>query len=86
MGRTGHTAATDANGVSLYSDVHYLETYKVTKSVYEVYLKKFSNVKCYATKKALEEMYKEGKIKNIGVSNFNIRFVDENEVPFNYVC
>jgi hypothetical protein len=41
MGRTGHTAATDANGVSLYSDVHYLETYKVRKSVYEVYLKNF---------------------------------------------
>ena len=49
------------------------------------YNKKISNVKCYATKKALEEMYKEGKIKNIGVSNFNIRFVEENEISFNYV-
>jgi hypothetical protein len=29
MGRTGHTASTDENGNKLYSDVHYLETYKV---------------------------------------------------------
>ena len=29
MGRTGHTASTDEKGNKLYSDVHYLETYKV---------------------------------------------------------
>jgi diketogulonate reductase-like aldo/keto reductase len=39
----------DVEGNRLYSDVHYLETYK-----------------------AMEELLKEGKIKQIGVSNFNI--------------
>ncbi|RNA34194.1 aldose reductase-like [Brachionus plicatilis] len=40
----------DEQGNRLYSDVHYLETYR-----------------------ALEEFLKEGKAKSIGVSNFNIK-------------
>jgi diketogulonate reductase-like aldo/keto reductase len=51
---TGEAFPKDAQGKRLFSDVHYMETYK-----------------------ALEELHKEGKVKNIGVSNFNISQLKE---------
>lgn len=50
----GESIPKDKDGNRLYSDVHYLETYK-----------------------AMEELIKEGKVKNLGVSNFNISQIQD---------